>query len=89
MTSLSRTISRCWLGISIPITDLPAMTSTTRTLITAIERAKSFERLLILLTLVPGAGRISIRVMTGPGLTSTTSAITPKSSSFASKSWLN
>ena len=86
MTSLMRTISRCWFGISIPMTDLPAITSTTRTLITAIERAKSFERLLILLTFVPGAGRISMRVITGPGLTSTTSAITPKSSSLDSKS---
>ena len=68
------------------MTDFPAMTSTTRTLMTAIDRAKSFDKLLILLTFVPGAGRISIRVITGPGLTSTTSAMTPKSSSFASRS---
>ena len=83
-TSLSRTISRSSFGISIPTTDLPGITSTTRTLRTARERARSFARLEILLTLTPGAGLISNRVITGPGLTSTTSTETPKSASFSS-----
>ena len=55
-TSERRTISREWLGISIPITDLPGITSTTRTALTAIERAKSLARFEILLALTPGAG---------------------------------
>ena len=56
ITSLSRTISLFSLGISIPTTDLPGMTSTTRTLITAMDRAKSLANPLIRLTLIPGAG---------------------------------
>ena len=83
-TSLRRTISRSSLGISMPTTDLPGITSTTRTLSTARDRARSFARLEILLTLTPGAGLISKRVITGPGLTSTTSTDTPKSLSFSS-----
>src|SRR5690606_22136477 len=70
---------RSSLGISIPTVVLPGMTSTTRTLITASDRARSFARLEILLTLTPGAGWISKRVMTGPGWTFSTSASTPKS----------
>ena len=51
---------------------------------TAIERAKSLANPLIRLTLIPGAGWISKRVTTGPGRTSTTSALIPKSWSFNS-----
>ena len=83
-TERNRTISRCSLGISIPITDFPGITSTTRTLNTDNDLAKSLAKLLILLTLTPGAGWISKRVITGPGLTSTTSTLTPKSASFSS-----
>ena len=55
-TSLSLTISLFSFGISIPTTDFPGITSTTRTLMTAIERARSFAKPVILLTLTPGAG---------------------------------
>ena len=77
---------RCSFGISIPTTDLPGITSTIRTLITASERARSFTRPLMRLTLRPGAGWISNRVTTGPGNTDTTSASMPKSFSFSSSS---
>ena len=50
------------------MTDLPGITSTTRTLIADSERARSLARLEIWLTFTPGAGRISKRVTTGPGL---------------------
>ena len=49
-------MARFSLGTSIPITDLPAITSTTRTLTMASERAKSCESPEILLALIPGAG---------------------------------
>ena len=49
------------------MTDLPGITSTTRTLIADSERARSLERPVIWLTFTPGAGRISKRVTTGPG----------------------
>ena len=68
MISPSVTISRFSFGISRPIVDLPGMTSTTRTLIADSARARSFARLEIWLTLTPGAGRSSKRVMTGPGM---------------------
>ena len=84
MTSCNCTISRCSLGISMPTKDLPGITSTMRTLITAKERAKSFARALIFCTLTPAAGCTSNRVTTGPGSTDTTSASTPKSASFNS-----
>ena len=58
---------RCSLGISMPTTDLPGITSTIRTLMTASDRARSFTRPLIRLTFRPGAGWISNRVTTGPG----------------------
>src|ERR1700688_3574313 len=67
MISPSVTISRFSLGISKPTTDLPGMISTTRTLIADSARARSFDRLLIWLTLTPGAGRNSKRGITGPG----------------------
>ena len=82
--SLSRTTSRCSLGISMPTTDLPGMISTIRTLMTASERARSLASDEIFCTLTPAAGWISNRVTTGPGSTETTSASTPKSLSFSS-----
>ena len=84
MISPSVTTSRFSFGISRPITDLPGMTSTTRTLIADSARARSLARLEIWLTLTPGAGRISKRVTTGPGCTATTSPSTPKSLSLIS-----
>ena len=77
-------ISRSSLGISIPTTVLPGITSTTRTLTTARERAKSFAKLVIRLTFTPGAGWISKRVTTGPGSTFSTWASTLKSRSLIS-----
>ncbi|MNR41261.1 hypothetical protein D3C85_1596260 [compost metagenome] len=58
-TSEKRTIWRSSLGISIPTVVLPGITSTTRTLVTASERARSLARLEIRLTLTPAAGWIS------------------------------
>ena len=49
-------MARFSFGISKPITDLPAITSTTLTLGIASERAKSLARLLILEAFTPGAG---------------------------------
>ena len=82
--SFSRTVSRCSLGISMPTTDLPGITSTMRTLTTARERARSFAKALILLTFVPLAGSSSKRVTTGPGSAETTLASTRKSASRSS-----
>ena len=65
--SLKRTISRFSLGTSSPITDLPGITSTIRTLMVDNARARSLARLLIWLTLTPAAGCNSNRVITGPG----------------------
>ena len=65
--SARKIISRWALGISKPMHDLPGITSTTRTLITDSERAKSLAKPEILLALIPGAGCSSKRVMTGPG----------------------
>ena len=84
MISPSVTISRFSFGISRPMTDLPGMTSTTRTLMAESERARSLARPVIWLTFTPGAGRISKRVTTGPGCTATTSTSTPKSLSLSS-----
>ena len=79
MISPSVTISRFSFGISRPMTDLPGITSTTRTLMVESARARSLESAVIWLALTPGAGRISKRVTTGPGCTATTSTSTPKS----------
>ena len=84
--STSRTNSRLWLGISMPMTDLPAMLSTTRTLSTDSERAKSRDSATIWLALTPGAGSISNRVITGPGCTAVTVMSTLKSFSFFTSS---
>ncbi len=80
------TNSRFSFGISSPTNDLPGITSTTRTLTTDSERARSFARLEIWLTLTPGAGSSSNRVIIGPGETDFTSTSTPKSLSFNSTS---
>ena len=79
-------MARFSFGISIPTKDLPGITSTIRTLITANERAKSLAKLLIRLTFTPAAGCISNRVTTGPGSTDFTSALIPKSASLVSSS---
>ncbi len=84
MISPSVTTSRFSFGISRPITDFPGITSTTRTLVVESERARSLASAVIWLALTPGAGRISNRVMTGPGCTATTSTSTPKSLSLSS-----
>src|SRR3546814_9976162 len=80
MISRIITISRFWFGISMPTTDLPSMTSMTRTLDTDNERARSRDRLVICEPFTPGAGWISKRVMTGPGVAATTCALTPNDS---------
>ncbi len=61
------------------MTDLPGITSTTRTLTADSERAISLASPVILLTLIPGAKSNSKRVITGPGNTAVTLASTPKS----------
>ena len=66
------------------MTDLPSITSTTRTLFADSERAKSLDKPVILLTLTPGAKSSSKRVITGPGNTATTLALTPNSINLAS-----
>ena len=66
------------------MTDLPGITSTTRTLTTESPRAMSLSRLEIWLPLMPGAGCISKRVMTGPGCALTTCASMRKSLSLNS-----
>ena len=73
-------------GISRPTNDLPGITSTTRTLTTDKALARSLARLVIWLTLTPGAGSSSKRVMIGPGDTDTTWTSMSKSRSFSSTS---
>ena len=51
----------------MPTNGLPGMTSTMRTLTTDRERARSFAKLVILLTFTPAAGSNSKHVTTGPG----------------------
>ncbi|MNG34630.1 hypothetical protein D3C84_1211650 [compost metagenome] len=51
----------------MPTKVLPGITSTTRTLLAERERARSRDRLVILLAFMPGARSSSKRVMTGPG----------------------
>ena len=82
--SVKRTIFLLVLGISIPTTDLPSITSTTLTLLTANDLAISWAIFVTLLAFVPGANSISNLVTTGPGKTETTSAVTPNSASFNS-----
>ncbi len=84
--SFNLTISLAALGISIPITAFPGIGATIRMLVARSARARSSVRLTILLILIPGAGLYSKVVITGPGDTSTTWPLTPKSSSFFSRS---
>ncbi len=49
------------------MSDLPAITSTTRTLVTDSDRAKSLANAVTLLTFVPAAKSSSNRETTGPG----------------------
>ena len=65
--SLKNTISRCSLGISIPIVGRPGITSTTRTERTDNARAKSVDKFVTLLAFVPGARFNSYNATTGPG----------------------
>ena len=87
--SVSLTIFLLVLGISIPTTDLPSITSTTLTELTDNDLAISWAMFVILLALVPGAGCISKRVTTGPGRTVSTEASIPNSSSFVSSNRAN
>ena len=84
MISDRRTVSRNSFGISMPTEVLPGIFSTTRRLMTDSERARSRCRAVICEALMPAAGSISNRVMTGPGWTATTCASMLKSSSFFS-----
>ena len=82
--SVNWTIFLLELGISIPTTDFPGITSTTLTLVTARDLAISWAMFVILLAFVPGAGWISNLVTTGPGITETTFASTPNSCNLIS-----
>ena len=84
--SFNRTIFLFVFGISMPTTDLPSITSTTLTLLTARDLAISWAMFVILFAFVPGAGWISNLVTTGPGKTETTSASIPNSSNLISSS---
>ena len=63
----NETICLFGFGISIPIVDLPSITSTTLTLLTARDLARSFAIFETWLAFVPGARLISNLVITGPG----------------------
>ena len=82
--SLRPIISRCSLGISIPMTGLPGITSTIRTLSTNKALAKSLFKFIIWLTFTPGASATSNCVTTGPGVTVVILTSKPKSLSFSS-----
>ena len=73
ISSATRTISRLMLGTSIPTVSLPAMFGTMRMFCAFIARARSVLTPLRRETFVPGARRISKRVMTGPESMPTTS----------------
>ena len=87
MIPLNRTSSLVVFGSSIPITAFPGIGATILMLVARRARARSSERLTILLIFTPGAGSYSKVVMTGPGSTVTTFPLTPKSSSFFSSSF--
>ena len=82
--SLKKTSSLTWLGISIPTVFFPGIVAT------LVERelvflAMSSERLIILETLIPGAGSNSYKVTTGPWLIFLIFPLTPKSKKIFSK----
>jgi hypothetical protein len=67
----------------MPTTPLPGMGATIRTRIASMAIAKSSASEAILEILMPGPGRNSYMVTTGPGRISTTSPSMPKSASLA------
>ena len=67
----------------MPTTPLPGIGATMRTRIASIAIARSSASEAIFETLMPGPGRNSYIVTTGPGRISTTSPTMPKSASFA------
>ncbi len=81
--SLRNTVSRSRFGTSMPTTPLPGMGATMRTRIASIAIARSSASEAIFDTLMPGPGRNSYIVTTGPGRISTTSPTMPKSASLA------
>ena len=72
-------------GISIPIEDLPSITSTTLTLLTANDLAKSLAIFDTWLAFVPGARLISNLVITGPGKDPSTLPSMPNSYNLFTK----
>src|SRR5215468_4074415 len=81
--SLRYTVSRSRLGTSMPTTPLPGIGATIHTRIASITIAKSSANDAILDSLMPGPGKNSYIVTTGPGRISTTSPVIPKSASLA------
>ena len=79
------TICLFGFGISIPIVDLPSITSTTLTLLTARDLARSFAIFETWLAFVPGARLISNLVITGPGNEPSTLPSIPNSRSLATR----
>ena len=69
----------------MPTTDLPGIGAMMRIESARSASARSSERLVMRLTLTPGAGSNSYIVITGPGCTVTTRPCTPKSASFFSR----
>ena len=78
-TSRKPTIVVDLLGTSIPTAAFPGIGASMRTPATAILKAISSARLIILLTFTPAAGRNSYCVIAGPQLTFTIFPFTPKS----------
>ena len=78
-SSLKLTISRSSLGISIPTVSDPGIGAWMRTAMALRARARSSLRLAMRLTRIPGAGRTSYMVTTGPGVMRTSSLWMSKS----------
>ena len=70
----------------MPTAEVPGILSTTLRLGTDIVLAKSLDKFIIWLTLIPLAGVTSNNVTTGPGLTEVTSVSIPKSLRLLSSS---
>ena len=73
-----RTVLRFLLGTSMPTAAFPGMGASMRTPVAARFRARSSERLVILLIFTPAAGCISYRVTAGPRQMSRILVCTPK-----------
>ena len=84
-SSRRKTVSRRWLGNSMPMALRP-WTTATRAETADIERAMSSASPMTREDLIPGAGSSSYMVTTGPGRTLMISPLTPKSSSTPSSS---